>query len=438
LETLDLRSAQLDAERFEMLAQSRVLSRVRTLLLSGNKIGAVSARSLVESPYLGQLEVLEVSRCGIGERSARALASGALLEGVVRLDVSNNPLGGGLAALLESPHTRALTHLKLHNVKLDPAGARALCGVDWPPGLEGFDLDGLLGDRRTFETLAGAPILRLAKRFFWHRGRADLPPEFMASRHLTGLRELAFVDADAAVMEAAGNPALSGLESLKIEAQQLSEGLVEALSGSALANNLRSLELIVWHPGIGALLEAGSWGELRRLTLRGLTYADKYSGHGGAPAQRETTPTLTDEDVERLARSEVLGRLELLSLKANLLSDAAALALADSGKLAGLRDLDLRENKIGRAGVIALLRGLPPDALEDGLNLNGNPLIHEDILALAAEPALANLRGRLWIGATDEREETWRALIGSPHASEPTRDQARSQLEILHNRRRTR
>jgi Ran GTPase-activating protein (RanGAP) involved in mRNA processing and transport len=238
-----------------------------------------------------------------------------------------------------------------------------------------------------------------------------------------------------------------------------------------LSASVRSLTIRAWHPGVGALFEAGAWSQLRRLSL--------YGGAKHSHVDGDTTrPSVTDEDVERLARSGALEQLEALELDANLLSDAAAMALADSGMLGQLRELGLMENQIGDVGVAALIerggmtrlevlrlsRNLIGDAgaaaiargpitlaafrelaraelhwnriglagiqallrspliheIEE-LDMSCDTLTHEDILALAADPALANLHGVLRAYVRDDSEETWQALIDSPHASQGTR-----------------
>jgi hypothetical protein len=485
LEGLELRQGELDLASVEALAQSPYLSQLNTLNLEGSVLDVASARALAQSPYLRRLHKLGVSSCRIDAASAKVLAGSPVLETVRSLDVSRNPLRAGLAALLGSPYTRGLTTLTMEHVELDPAGARALCKVEPAPGLDGFDLQKVHCNRHTSDALAGAPILRLMRRFSWEGAKADQPTVLMASPHLIGLRSLELRNADEAVMEAARNPALSGLEKLSIHTQRAS-ACSEALEQSVLRATLRSLSVSMWHVGVGALFEAGPWGSLRHLSLRG----HSHEKEGGEPV-----PGRSDEDIERLSRSETLRTLERLNLAHYLLTDMAALALADSGMLGSLRELNLSGNQIGDRGLIALIERGGMDRLEslklydaqigdagaaalasdkvtprlfcallnggltsnqiglagtrallrsphigvvEELWLTANALTHEDIVELAQDPALGDLRGALKFSCRGEREETWQALIDSPYASQGTRGYAMARLKNLRDAQRGR
>jgi hypothetical protein len=140
-------------------------------------------------------------------------------------------------------------------------------------------------------------------------------------------------------------------------------------------------------------------------------------------------------------------QLEVLDLTHNDIGDEGAALIAQHPRLAlvcGSADIKgeppcspLAFNNIGDRGLLALIRSPYIDTVKH-LNLDDNPITKAGILALAADPALARFKGELYAHAQDADEEMWQALIDSPHASEPTREQARSQLEILHDRRRTR
>jgi hypothetical protein len=479
LEGLELRQGDLDLASVEALAGSPHLSQLRALNLEGNALDVASARALAQSPHLRRLHTLGLSRCGMDAACARVLAGSPVLETVKVLDVSYNPLRAGLAALLGSPYTRGLTTITMDYVELDPAGARALCKVAWPPGLEGLDLNKVHCNRRASDALSGAPLLRIMKRFSWHGPKAEQPTGLMASAHLTGLRALELHNADEALVEAARSPALSGLETLSIHTQRLSV-CSEALAQSVFRATLRSLSVSTWRVGVGALFEAGPWSALRHLKLRGRSH-DKEGDELAEPAR-------ADEDIERLSRSETLRELEELDLAYYLLTDLAAKALADSGMLGSLRALNLSgnqigdrglialierggmnkleslllnraqigdagaaviasdavtqrlfcalvtrglsENKIGLAGTQALLRSPHIGAVEE-LWLPSNALTHEDIAALAQDPALGDLRGTLKLSCRDAHEQTWQPLIDSPYASQGTRDYAARLAEEL-------
>jgi hypothetical protein len=484
LERLSLMHGKLDLASVEALANSPYLSQLGALTLEGSVLDVASARALANSPYLRRLHTLSLPFCRVDAASARVLAGSPVLETVRSLDVSSNPLRAGLAALLGSPYTRGLTTIKMKNVQLDPAGARALCKVEFSPGLDGFDLNEVHCDRHTFDALAGAPILRLIKKFKWYGRQANQPTGLMASPHLIGLRELELGNADEAVIEAAMNPALSGLETFIIVTREQSARCGVALAQSTFKAGLQRLEVDAWHHGIGALCGGEPWGALRRLKLRGRS-------HDRRGVDRAARLSFTDEDIERLAHSGMLEGVESLNLSANMLTDLAAMALADSGMLGQLRELRLGENQIGDAGLIALIERGGMDKLElwsmgsnlvgdagaaaiaseqvtprlfcallkgglssnriglagvqallrsphihelDGLWFVDNALTGEDVVILAADPALANLRGTFNIRCEEAHEETWQALIDSPYASQGTRDDAARLLKILQSR----
>jgi hypothetical protein len=468
----------------EAIAQNASLAGLEELDLARMQLGDSGAKALAQSPHLTRLRALNLEGNKLGAAGAKALAQSPNMAGLTRLGVSKNQIGMGLVALMGSPHTRALTHLEVHNIPISAVCARALRQVEWPPGLEGFGLDWLDFGRGALGALADAPGLRAVSSFDVPAVSPSEQARFMSSLHLTGLRALQVrVPADAALIAATRNPALSALHELLIRVDELGEPCVEALAQSVFRASLRSLSVQTSPSQIVSIFESNTWPALRELALSGL-------GMDGG----ERRPMLSDADVERLARCEVLRGLGSLCLDFNTLSDVAAMALADSGALGELWELELTGNQIGDQGLIALINdgglanmaslGLadnrigdvgaaalaasplfaalnpphpknPNEGLQDNhlglpgirallrspyidkadsLNLSGMPLTHEDILALTADPALANLRGRLTLSFTDEREETWQALIDSPYTNQWIRDNAQWRMKILMRR----
>jgi hypothetical protein len=474
----------------QAIAQNETLGGLEVLDLECARIGDAGARALTQSAYLGQLRSLNISNNELSAAGARALAQSPLLAGLTALDVSYNKLGMGLVALMSSPHTRALKTLELYEVSIDEACARALRAIAWPPALEHFGLEHAKLERGALGAIAAAPGLRAVSTFGPLRADADELARFVASPHLTGLRELQVRgSADAAMIAASENPALSELESLEFKGAGLSAPCIEALSRCVFRDSLRELTVRAGSGDIVSLFESGAWPSLRKLDLSGKLKTTTQDAH---------EPTVSEAAVERLARCEVLRGLESLGLSANLLGDAAVMALADSGMLGSLRALNLSGNQIGDGGLIALiergeltsLRSLnlddnligdagaialaasrsftslqPPRTqhysesgslsfnkiglagarallrspyldLQTGLTLYKNALTHEDIVELAADPALARLQGPLWVVAADAREETWQALIDSPYANQVTREWAALALSGVKGERR--
>ncbi len=474
------------------LARNPTLGGLRKLVLAGLELSATSMGALAGSPHLRALRELDLSACDAGAGALRALAGGAILDSVERLEPPRRGAGMELAALVGSPHLGALRSLSVWDAEISVPCARALAAEPWPPALEELELDLTYTSARALAALASAPGLRAMRELkAQNTGEPGRMAGLLASPHLTGLRELALVGAqdDATWRALAQNEALAGLEELLIEDAAPSMAQLDALSRGPASRSVRWLCVEGAGERVAALFGGGRWPALRELRL--------YGEERGWPEPYR--PRLSDADLVGLVERGMLAGLVELRLPYNMLGDAAVEALVGSGQLGGLRRLELGKNligdaglialierggldslkvlgiadnqigdvgaaalanspllrllrpahkeghtnggllynKIGRAGVLALLRSTHLDGLE-GLDLYENALTHEDIVALAAAPELARLRGSLWVSAPDAREETWRALIDSPYASEPTREQARLQLELLHNRRRTR
>jgi hypothetical protein len=469
------------------IAQNETLAGLAVLRLGGAVVGDAGAQALAASSHLRALRELDLSDCKIGPSGARALAASSILDGVTRLNLDSNGPGMGLAALIGSPHTRALRSLNIKGAALSAPCARALAALAWPPELEELELN--LGgmSERAQAALAGVAALRAVRSVCSaDTGDPARMSGFLASPHLTGLRELTIIGAhDEATWEAVcGNSALAGLEKLYIVETSLTPAQIEALARSPLRASLRRLYADSVAGDLVALFERAEWPALRELRL----YGDHRSS-----GDESFTPLFDDAAVVRLVASGVVRGLEVLALPFNLLSDVVALALADSGKLGGLRELELGSNqisdaglvaliarggleslevlglannligdvgaaalahspllralkrdhpghfvagglnynRIGGAGVQALLRSPHIDALHE-LDLYGNsPLTHEDIVAMAALPGIARLNS-LWSSIADHtREETWQTLLDSPYTNPSTRQIATQRLSAL-------
>ncbi len=98
LTTLSLAGLPVGSQGFAALTRSPTLSRLASLNLAGTRLNASAVRWLVESPHLRQLRWLNLAM---------------------------NPIGGGLAALLESDLLPRLCWLDLSGTKLDDQAALA-------------------------------------------------------------------------------------------------------------------------------------------------------------------------------------------------------------------------------------------------------------------------------------------------------------------------
>jgi uncharacterized protein (TIGR02996 family) len=344
----------------------------------------------------------------------------------------------------------------------------------------------LMDDAGDVAALARSPQLaRLASLILrcdtrpYARGGRSLPDiaGLLASGHLSGLQWLEVHGADpAAVVAAAGNPALAGLRSLTVHSGgglaavagsphftalsrlylysllPLGDGTpaeAGALFGSRLLSRLEELEWSfagLGEEGVRALL-GGPMSRLRRLRLcsvglgaegarslagvaglAGLEWLDLGGNHirgagaealaasphlGGLRALRLSGNPLGPAGARALAVWRHPRRLRSLHLSADDLGDAAAV-LAHSPAVEELHTLDLSHNDLTVAGV-ASLAASPRLARLTSLRLDGNLLLGDDgVCALAASPHLSGLV-ELSLSGCNVRDRGTEALAGSPH-----------------------
>src|SRR5262249_4762903 len=123
------------------LMASPFLTRLRSLSLAHNHIGARGARCLGNCPHLGGLTALNLTHCRVGDAGLRALLSSPYLVGLAALDLWNNDLSEASAHLLA---LRRLDYLSVGCNPLGEQGGRVLrerfgdkvtFGLYCPPGM---------------------------------------------------------------------------------------------------------------------------------------------------------------------------------------------------------------------------------------------------------------------------------------------------------------
>jgi len=158
---------------------------------------------------------------------------------------------------------------------------------------------------------------------------------------LPGLRELRLEQCTGALSQPLSLPLL---ERLTLEAPLLDGSTLPALVGSSWPR-LTELRLLVssW-PGVAVapaevaqLLQGAQAPRLRRLAVRGLDGCDALC--------------------ESLVDSPLAGQLEVLELAGTLTDEGARALAGGADRLASLRLLDVRANRLGDGG-LALLRGM--------------------------------------------------------------------------------
>jgi uncharacterized protein (TIGR02996 family) len=99
LEHLMLACNRITGQGAAALAKGKLKS-LRTLVLSGNRLGALGARSLASSDLLARLERLDLAGCRIPESGALALARLKTAGERLEIDLENNPIGEEAAEAL--------------------------------------------------------------------------------------------------------------------------------------------------------------------------------------------------------------------------------------------------------------------------------------------------------------------------------------------------
>lgn len=106
------------------------LTELRSLDLSACGCGDASATALARTKYLKRLVTLNLRHNALTDAALETLAAWPGLATVRALNLSHNSIGGGgVAALVRSPHFRP-EHLELHNNVVGFTGAKALAA--WP------------------------------------------------------------------------------------------------------------------------------------------------------------------------------------------------------------------------------------------------------------------------------------------------------------------
>jgi uncharacterized protein (TIGR02996 family) len=370
------------------------------------------------------------------------------LAGVRRLDLPAALPPARVEAILSSPHLTELRELDLGrsaDVRLVAAwpGAASLRKLSLSDGVVAPDEIKALA---RCEFLGGLSCLRLHGGAF-DRGGANA---IARSATLTGLRELEFRAACGATGFAAlaSSANLARLEKLWLNSARTGDAALAAFATSPHLARLRSLVLPscrVGPEGLRRLAASDNFRELRHLNLsynspgaeglRALASSPRLASLcslnlnkcglddaalaalAGSPHLRLRYLELYEDPVGpagmlALARSAVLSEIEHLEISFCRVGDEPMAALASSPAARSLRKLDLLECGVGDAGARAVADAGWPRLLE--LTLAANPITDAGGAALAGSPMLASVR-ELSLGSTQVSDETVLALARSPH-----------------------
>lgn len=183
------------------------------------------------------------------------------------------------------------------------------------------------------------------------------------------------------------------LRQLNLSNSHVDHAGVKRVARAAFAPRLRTLDL-----------SAGTyWPEtLDELALAPLT---------GLRTLRLGAPHLYDA-AARLAPANWLGGLRVLSIRAAMLLSAGTGHLLHHGDLSSLEELDLTDNRLGRA-FVAVLRAVELPALR-ALSLSENPHVADAVPELMEWPGLRRLQV-LRLAAMRHTRAGLEALASSPH-----------------------
>ncbi len=151
----------------DLLAGCPRLSRLRTLSLWNNRIGATGVRAVAASPYLARLRTLDLTQNVVGPDGLRALAHSASLPALSNLALYGNKLDdASLIDLATSPLASRLRQLNVGGSSATVAAARALAGSPALARLRSLDIDNShIGDAGLMY-LAHSPHLKCLRELY--------------------------------------------------------------------------------------------------------------------------------------------------------------------------------------------------------------------------------------------------------------------------------
>ena len=344
IEELDFSSTDLTTEGLADLLRSKHLTRLTTLVLSGNALGDAGAEVLRDWPRAATLTTLHLKDCGLTERGANALAGCPRLGGLTRLKM--NGTGDTARSIFSSPHLRNLTELALGSKELSRGGVIALRtgGVQ-----RRYPACGPVVDQRALAALSRAAFRTNLRRL--ELGFASFPPgafQNFTRVELPALQVLHLNSVPLGVPEAEYLAAFrETITELTLENCGLGDAGVEALVRGTFPK-LKLLDLSrnqLGTRGLIALARASKqFPSLTRLILWG--------------------NALGAEAMVQLAKSKLSVKLIELDLRGNDIRPAGAVALANTRYLNNIVTIRVDAGTVGKQGKRALGETFHEDVLE--------------------------------------------------------------------------
>jgi uncharacterized protein (TIGR02996 family) len=365
---LDLTDVRLTPPWLERLGASPRVAHLRRLRVSLSGSPRLAGQALARSPYLNGLRILEIPD-GIGDVALEAIARSPICQGLTTLALRYTAASKGISALASARPAPPLRRLLLDCVRPGPG----LLDLGPSPALDGLEE---LHLERADLFLAG--IEALANRPDWPRLRRLLlagndlrEPGLRALAAGRGFRALRYLCLERTGLDAGALPHLlsapwaSGLERLDLSSCHLGDAGAEVLANAPCLANLRRLDLGdcgLGATGLRALANSPHLTHLQTLDLGGNALGDGLS----ALADADGLPALTALDLHstgvtkaslaQLANAPLASRLRRLNLQNNKL-DGDALQALISSRLTELKDLRLTWNPVGVEGTRALANG---------------------------------------------------------------------------------
>jgi uncharacterized protein (TIGR02996 family) len=323
------------------LVRSPLLARLTELDFRHSEVTAGEWAELLTSPHLAGLRELEGCGNRFGPEAALAVARATQLR-LTRLDMCCNGLGDdGLEVLAGAPHLASLTVLDLAGNDLTERGARALAASSHLTGLTQLKFSG-----KRF----GAAALALLAR----------------ATNLGGLRELYLHQCpieDAGLHELARSTCLTRLEMLDISGGDWTDEGIKVLAESAVVGGLAWLNLSCSNlsaAGLRAVVQSSRLENLRKLDVGGNAFGDdgvaalvESSMLGRLTYLNAANTGLTAEGVRRLTATAAIANLRTLYLGANRIGDAGLEALLSCPYLDRIEHIDVDYNETGRGAMRA-------------------------------------------------------------------------------------
>jgi uncharacterized protein (TIGR02996 family) len=325
LRELKITGRLVNERDLERLADSPLLSTLRTLDIRDSGLGVSGFRRLMASPHPGKLTALRVPYNSIGNSGIAALFDAASLNSLGELDLSEadsygrydedpNVTSTGLVALAGWPGLARLRSLKLSGNDVQADGLRALLRSPLCAGLKELALrDNRLNGQAVREFGDAHKDLRLETLDLAENLLGDLGAAYLASA-----------------------PCLRELKVLDLERCEMPVSAARQLATATFRDSLRRLNVnsnSFGPEGLDALFEQNP---VELHTLR-IAHND-----------------LGDTGIEHLAASPASDTLLELDLDNNGLGDDAVRALAASNHLRYLLILRIKSNRITKPALEAL------------------------------------------------------------------------------------